>query len=331
MDALAQYDVKAIELLRTSKSSRAGAGVLRDILRFLATPMQGRSLSRAVRKIAEIFFNAPENKPVINTLGKLLDEEAEPEKLFGSTESIENFIRAADIKGEGQEILRKVMSKLATWQYAVLLPIDELIITIAADLFIEPVDLALAHKLALVLKKAQMYYPTWGLLEFSDELENIAENRYRLNAFSESEMSFNPDLHKGEVVVSTFHKAKGLEWDRVYLMSVNNYNFPSGDSGDTYFSEKWFIKEQRNLEAETMELARMVIQNNLFEDEGISMAAKEKARLAFSAERLRMLFVGITRAKRELIITWNTGKRRDSTEAVALQALRDFWNKRNET
>jgi len=37
------------------------------------------------------------------------------------------------------------------------------------------------------------------------------------------------------------HKAKGLEWERVYLMSVNNYDFPSGLPGDRYISEKWVL------------------------------------------------------------------------------------------
>ena len=36
-------------------------------------------------------------------------------------------------------------------------------------------------------------------------------------------------------------------------------------------------------------------------------AATNQARLDYAAERLRLLYVGITRAKRDLIVTWNTG------------------------
>ena len=35
--------------------------------------------------------------------------------------------------------------------------------------------------------------------------------------------------------------------------------------------------------------------------------ATEQARIDYAAERIRLFFVGITRAKKELIITWNTG------------------------
>jgi len=65
-------------------------------------------------------------------------------------------------------------------------------------------------------------------------------------------VGFNPEDYKGVVVVSTMHKAKGLEWDRVYLLSVNNYDFPSGAPYDQYQSEKWFIRDRLNLQAELL-------------------------------------------------------------------------------
>ena len=49
-----------------------------------------------------------------------------------------------------------------------------------------------------------------------------------------------------------------------------------------------------------------------------------EARLDYAAERLRLLYVGITRARRELVVTRNTGQRGDCTEAVPLAALRTY-------
>ena len=48
------------------------------------------------------------------------------------------------------------------------------------------------------------------------------------------------------------------------------------------------------------------------------------ARIDYAAERLRLLYVGITRARKALTITWNTG-RGTATEATPLIALRTFW------
>jgi len=52
--------------------------------------------------------------------------------------------------------------------------------------------------------------------------------------------------------------------------------------------------------------------------------ATRQARLEYARERLRLLFVGITRAKKELHISWNSG-RKESHEAVAFRYLYDYW------
>ena len=52
--------------------------------------------------------------------------------------------------------------------------------------------------------------------------------------------------------MTTYHKAKGLEWDRVYLMSVNNYDFPSGDAHDSFIAERWFVRDGLNLQEEAL-------------------------------------------------------------------------------
>jgi hypothetical protein len=70
------------------------------------------------------------------------------------------------------------------------------------------------------------------------ELAVIAKNERRFIGFSSDDSGFDPERHRGRAVVTTMHKAKGLEWDRVYLMSVNNYDFPSNMPNDRFISEK---------------------------------------------------------------------------------------------
>jgi DNA helicase-2/ATP-dependent DNA helicase PcrA len=122
------------------------------------------------------------------------------------------------------------------------------------------------------------------------------------------------------------HKAKGLEWDRVYLLSCNNYDFPSGMQYDKYISEKWYVRENLNLEAEALAQLKIALSNDLYAwyEEG---SATQDARLEIIRERLRLLYVGITRAKRALIVTWNTGKNGDQQPAMPFLALHDFLEK----
>jgi DNA helicase-2/ATP-dependent DNA helicase PcrA len=103
------------------------------------------------------------------------------------------------------------------------------------------------------------------------------------------------------------HKAKGLEWDCVFLTSLNNYNFPSGNDYDRFQSEKWFVQGQLNLEAETIAQTKTLLEDHpygWYQPGGASLEARQE----FIRERLRLFYVGITRARRWLTATWNTGR-----------------------
>ena len=129
------------------------------------------------------------------------------------------------------------------------------------------------------------------------------------------------------------HKAKGLEWDRVYLMSVNNYDFPSNMPNDRFISEKWFVRSGLDLSAEALAQLSALGGSRLLAsrppnseydwyEEG---AATMRSRLDYVKERLRLFYVGITRAKRDLIVTWNSGRQGDATPSLALSELMGWW------
>jgi DNA helicase-2/ATP-dependent DNA helicase PcrA len=124
------------------------------------------------------------------------------------------------------------------------------------------------------------------------------------------------------------HKAKGLEWDRVYIMSANNYDFPSNMPGDRFISEKWFVRGGLNLETEALAQLTALESNSEYDwyEEG---AATQQSRLGYVKERLRLFYVGITRAKRDLIVTWNSGRQGDATPSLALSELMGWWEAEN--
>jgi DNA helicase-2/ATP-dependent DNA helicase PcrA len=77
------------------------------------------------------------------------------------------------------------------------------------------------------------------------------------------------------------------------------------------------------LEAETLAQLEAVLSTSEYEfyHEG---AASHSARLDYVRERLRLLYVGITRAKRELFLTWNTGRQGDQTPALPFVSLQGW-------
>ena len=155
--------------------------------------------------------------------------------------------------------------------------------------------------------------PGWTLKQLVAEIDQLASNERQLAGTLGDDTTLEPEKHLGEVVVATMHKAKGLEWDRVYLTALNNYDFPSGGELDTYKSEYWFVRDGLNLQAEALGQLDSLIPDGPAYQEGV---ASQEARDDYVRERLRLLYVGITRAKRDLIATWNTGRKRTQTPAT---------------
>jgi DNA helicase-2/ATP-dependent DNA helicase PcrA len=324
INALKRHNIDFVELLGSTSSTRIAAGRLGDIVSALADPQSAGRLAKAYLawRCSDEEGSTPEFQRQIS------------EKIHACSQ-METYVSPrtdrdwlADLESEG--VTSEVIAELnefrvfvRRWQGTTVLPIDQMILALSQDLFIAPNDLALAHKLALVLRQVSDDHRDWRLPEMNGELSLISHNERRFLGFSEDDSGFDPSHHAGKVVVTTMHKAKGLEWDRVYLMSVNNYDFPSGQPNDRYISEKWFVRSNLNLEAETLAQLEALLSTSEYDfyTEG---SASQSARLDYVRERLRLLYVGITRAKKELFLTWNTGRQGDQTPAIPFVALQGW-------
>lgn len=312
-----------LELLRSSYSTRQIAAVLALILRSLAEPTSSQKMAAAFKSLFEYQSEAEDKTLILKAAGIIRKCSCLEKYIFPRAD--DDILAVLSPIEDGFERLREILTSFRTlyqrWNPATLLPIDQLILSLSQDLFHDPIELALVHKLALILEQMRDHHPEWTLTDFSEQLDTIASNERKFLGFGEEDTGFDPDAHPGKVVVATVHKAKGLEWDRVYLLSVNTYDYPSAQPQDTYISEKKFIRDRLNLEAELLDQLKALSNKDpvgLNKPEG---EATLQARIQYSAERLRLLFVGITRARRELIITWNTGRYGDTDMAIPLKAL----------
>lgn len=365
IDVLRARAIPYVELLQSTTSTRQVAGALGNVLAALADPPSSTRLAaafrvwrrrdredagvwvrvkalsdrlRKARDVERFLWPGPDDDPLdgfgvemvnVQGLGEatILSPSkdaapAGPRPLTGSGHSDPS----TDTTLSNLALLAEFRETMRRWQAASMLPVDQLVLTLGQDLFDKPSDLALTHKLAVVLRAAADAHPDWRLPELAGELAIIARNQRRFIGLADEDTGFDPERHKGKVVVATMHKAKGLEWDRVHLMSVNNYNFPSAGPHDTYIAERWFVRDRLNLEAETVTQLESLLKDDVLPyAEG---EATHQARLDYVAERLRLFYVGITRAKRELIITWNTGRpQMPSQPAVPFIALRTHWER----
>lgn len=346
VNALRQRGIEPIELISSTSETRAAAGSLSYLLSYLADPQSARKLSKAYEVWRRDWREDSEKMELVSDVGRVLRKIGNVEDYIAPTLTLpspegrgekspspageELGVRGqvlAELEADAQAVIQELSAfrvNVQRWLNAATLPIDQLALTLAQDVFSEASDLALAHKLALALRQAADDHADWRLPELTSELAVIAKNERRFIGFSSDDSGFDPERHRGRAVVTTMHKAKGLEWDRVYLMSVNNYDFPSAMPNDRFISEKRFIRGGLNLEAEALEQLKALEASNEYQwyEEG---AATMRSRLDYVKERLRLLYVGITRAKKDLIVTWNSGRQGDATPSLALSELMGYW------
>jgi DNA helicase-2/ATP-dependent DNA helicase PcrA len=327
-DLLRSMGVQPVEMLKVSQPTRKAAEFLAACFKYFRQPHTPTFLAEVFRLYYQ-FCNIDQEKTDSSEekLTIRLIEKCDKLEAFLAPNPGYEWLKSKEIQNLPErnfEILDTFRNLITRWMDAIILPVDQQILTISQDIFSRPADLALAHKLASVMERLSRSNPRWGLQEFSTELNDIASNQTKIAGFSDEDLGFDPDKYKGRVLVTTIHKSKGLEWDRVYILSANNFDFPSMQEGDQYVSEKWFLENKVNLPAEAVAgLTRCA--------EGDPMAffsspgeATMEARRKYCSERLRLLFVGITRARKELIITCNTGKRGDQTLSIPVAELADF-------
>jgi DNA helicase-2/ATP-dependent DNA helicase PcrA len=84
-------------------------------------------------------------------------------------------------------------------------------------------------------------------------------------------------------------------------------------------SQRWYWRDNLNLQAEIIH--QLELADTAVYTEG---EASEQARIDYAAERLRLLYVGITRARQDLILLWNCGKSGQAFPALPLQVLKEY-------
>lgn len=190
----------------------------------------------------------------------------------------------------------QILQRIQYWLDAsVKIPPDELVLFLAEQMSLTGEPLAVAQNIALQIKSELNLNPTWKLLDIANELSRLEPSFRRFVRVLYEQKGFEPT--PGVISLITAHKSKGLEWDTVYLTSLTAAEFPS-TTEDKFRSEYWFLVDDRCNPAAIARAELKYLIGQGWKDDPL-----KKAKIEEINERLRLLYVAITRAKKNLLLT----------------------------
>ena len=242
------------------------------------------------KKLINKLFNTEKIEKIIYPLGGQLSAAKLPEELFSNQQLYQQFNQARQ--------------QIKDWlEASVELPADELLLFIAESLEIEGELLALVQGIALQIRDELRLHPEYRLIDIMKQLDDLERSFNQLADKFNKLNGFQPQA--GVITVLTAHKSKGLEWDTVLVTSIVRDNYPT-TLEDRFRGEFNYLSYGRkNPKAQVEAELEKIVDNKSYQD------SNQEAKIKVIKERIRLLYVAITRAEKNLYLS-SHDKRRSS-------------------
>lgn len=203
--------------------------------------------------------------------------------------------------------LARIMRQLLDARH---LPPTELLPTMAQALTDDPHAPAIAAKAAAIAKR---HVRSWEdpLLALSIEIDKLLEASGDKELVAASEVL---PPKPGELEVTTLHRSKGAEYDAVWLPCLGNYF-----KNKTFFP--WDLEQAELRDHEAFIAEQAIVHHANPSPPSLAESHLEAQRLLV-AERLRLLYVGVTRAMRELHLSGYGDSAPPHVQALAARCAR---------
>ncbi|HSM57825.1 MAG TPA: ATP-dependent helicase [Candidatus Sulfomarinibacteraceae bacterium] len=348
----ADYD----NLLRGGSREREVAATIHALMALLANPLDSRALVDGYRALAELDHGGLQTDAALTTE---LKEEGEPYLVSdyqpGSapdTERVHTLLRSVRrpeallFPSEEQSLEAALPAGVASEEdvayiaaYARFLrhlfelrrlPPDDLVLALGHELFAgagpqtesHDYDLAIAYELAATIRSWRDLQPGWRLPQLAAQLADVASGRRPLRTAPAGDAGFEPT--PGRITLATQHSAKGLEWDAVFLVGIDDFWIPHDLEGPFLGTHDFLSGDPA---AEAVARLQQLMKDRLGLHAGRDPT--ESAHIELICERLRLLYVGVTRARRYLHISRSRYTRyyqreRRTSGSLALGAIHRF-------
>ncbi len=300
-----QRSIQVYDLLRSNPQQQQVIQTLRAVTAYLGQPADPKSLIHLTNQLRDPLGWPESSWPQVQAW--LLRV---PLELWLFPTPGQDPVGPDTLDPETLAALARWRRRLVTWLTALGSPWTDVLSLVMQDLFRQPEELQLGHFLIDQLEMLLGSAPTADWHRISAELGQMEHSH-----LSGMPSELKPhDPAPGSITVSTLHKAKGLEWDEVLIVGLSAYEYPfrPADHG-----MGMSFLEGTDLSAEALAQLRGYLGGSLaiqsWDPEGLETATT-RALYDYASERLRLLYVGLTRAKRRLTLTVPTLNRFDSPE-----------------
>lgn len=326
---LDELDVPYDNLLRGGSHEREIAAAMHAILAVLADPLDTKALVAAHASLHELGHPAAVGPTDgLDRFHTLLRSVHRPEALLFPWQE-DDLVNALPA-GVVTEVDLPHIERLAHFLRHVFalrtLPIDDLALALGDELFawgeIHEGDLAIAYQIASIMRRWRDTQPEWRLPELVAQLADVANGRRSLPLSTPADFGFEPE--PGRITLTTQHSAKGLEWDAVFLVGIDGFWIP-GSLDAPFLGVHDFLGGDPTAEVVAQLRYLMKGESGLHDER----TATESAHIEVISERLRLLYVGITRARRYLHLsrsraTRQYNKERDAEPATVMGVLYQY-------
>ena len=172
---------------------------------------------------------------------------------------------------------------------------EKTLIYISQNFDFDNIEQEIIEIISLNLKTIFKLNPKWSYKNLVYELRKVENNR--INYFN---WGLSKKSHRNKkITLCTYHKSKGREWDFVYMLCLNEEFFPVFLHKEQQGEKNYLKDEYRIPEALCYYELEKLLKGDFHKDYINSYKADK------ISESLRIIYVGITRAKEFLVISSN--------------------------
>lgn len=289
---------------------------IEPIVIFLLNPDQPRYLARAIERWSA---DPDEDRVAV----ALQERDHEPDAVAGlfyprrDAEGLAALLHIAPPWSSAEAASLRRLAHAPSWLDARLAPPHDLLALIAATIEADDADRGTFNRVIATIRDAEPDPERDRLANLVRWLRETRDRHRRLRGTPEDDAI---RVQPGTLTVSTFHQAKGLEWDVVFATGCDDYWFPGSldvwrPQVRPYLGPCDPLVEARN---ELRAIARRWPPDHPLRN---PQAAMDADGVEIVAERLRLLYVALTRARRALWVSWHRAGYRPQKESPVIPIL----------